>query len=74
MTKLLRLEFVGGPLDGAVRPVPEECETMPLACGAAIHVYARDEVFFGPSARQIMRHYRIIQAWWREDARPNQQS
>ena len=74
MTNFLRLEFIGGPLDGAIRPVHAEWESVSLAAGAVIHVYLRDQVFEGPAVRQIMRHHQIMQAWWREDARPNQQS
>ena len=63
MTEFIRVEFVGGPLDGAIRPVQETCEAMPLAAGAVIHLYVRDEVFDGYSVRQFMRHHHVIQAW-----------
>lgn len=62
MTDLLRLEFLGGPMDGAIRPVPVDCNRMPLAAGAVIHVYLRDEVFDGNAVRPVMRHHQIVQA------------
>jgi hypothetical protein len=71
MADFIRVEFVGGPLDGAFRPIQRECLEVPLAAGAVIHVYVRDEVFEGPFARQIMRHYAAIAAW-RTDARTDQ--
>lgn len=55
-TDVHRMEFIGGPLDGAVRPVPAGCHTMPLAYGVVVHVYGRDEVFTGFSVREVMRH------------------
>jgi hypothetical protein len=61
--EFLRLEFVGGPLDGAIRPVPHDCIEVPLAAGAVIHVYVRDEIIEGYRARQIMRHHQIKDVW-----------
>jgi len=61
----IQLEFVGGPLDGAVRPVLRECIEMPLAAGAVIHVYRKDEVFVGYRVKQIMRHSETVNAWER---------
>jgi hypothetical protein len=61
----LRLEFVGGPLDGAIRPVPHDCIEVPLAAGAVIHVYRRDEVIEGYRVKQIMRHCESVNAWER---------
>jgi hypothetical protein len=66
MKDFVQLEFVGGPLDGAVRPVLRECIEMPLAAGAVIHVYVKDEVIEGYRVRQIMRHHQIVQAWAHE--------
>lgn len=66
MQDFVQLEFVGGPLDGAVRPVLRECAEMPLAAGAVIHVYVKDEVVEGYRVRQIMRHHEIKQAWAHE--------
>jgi hypothetical protein len=59
--ELIRMEFLGGPLDGAVRPVPVGVETMPLADGMVIHLYTRDEVYSGYGVRQVMRHTQILQ-------------
>jgi hypothetical protein len=61
----IQLEFVGGPLDGAVRPVLRECIEIPLAAGAVIHVYRKDEVFVGYRVKQIMRHCETLNAWER---------
>jgi hypothetical protein len=55
-----RLEFIGGPLDGAIRPVINGCETMPLAAGIVIHVYALDFVYEGPRVREVMRHFEVL--------------
>jgi hypothetical protein len=59
----IQIEFVGGPLDGAVRPVLRECIEIPLAAGAVIHVYRKDEVFVGYRVKTIMRHCETINAW-----------
>jgi hypothetical protein len=66
MNDFIRLEFVGGPLDGAVRPVLRECIEMPLAAGAVIHVYRKDEIIEGYRVREIMRHHQIKDAWAHE--------
>jgi len=66
MADFIRIEFVGGPLDGAIRPIHRDCIEMPLAAGAVIHVYVRDEVVEGYRVRQIMRHHQIVQAWAHE--------
>lgn len=60
-TEVDRLEFLGGPLDGAIRPVQRDCHQMPLAAGAVVHIYARDEVYMGFAVREVMRHIRTIQ-------------
>ena len=65
MKDFVQLEFVGGPRDGAVRPVLRECIEMPLAAGAVIHVYRKDEVIEGCRVKQIMRHYETVNAWER---------
>jgi len=65
MKDFVQLEFVGGPLDGAVRPVLRECIEMPLAAGAVIHVYRKDEVTEGCRVKQIMRHCETVNAWER---------
>ena len=66
MNDFIQLEFVGGPLDGAVRPVLRECIEMPLAAGAVIHVYRKDEIIEGYRVREIMRHHQIKDAWAHE--------
>jgi hypothetical protein len=63
MPDFVRLEFVGGPLDGAIRPVLRECIQMPLAAGAVIHIYVKDEVIDGHRVKQIMRHHQIKDVW-----------
>jgi hypothetical protein len=55
-TEFRRIEFIGGPLDGAIRPVPADCLSVPLAYGAVVHLYTRDEVYTGFSVREVMRH------------------
>jgi hypothetical protein len=67
MEDFIRIEFVGGPLDGAIRPIQRECLEVPLAAGAVIHVYVRDEVFEGHLVRPIMRHRLVIPAWRNSD-------
>jgi hypothetical protein len=63
MKDFIQLEFFGGPLDGAIRPVLRECIEMPLAAGAVIHVYVKDEVIDGHRVKQIMRHRLIKDVW-----------
>jgi len=65
MKDFVQLEFVGGPLDGAVRPVLRDCIEVPLAAGAVIHVYRKDEVIEGCRVKQIMRHCETVNAWER---------
>jgi len=38
---------------------------MPLAAGAVIHVYRKDEVIDGHRVKQIMRHSETVNAWER---------
>jgi hypothetical protein len=59
-TNLDRLEFIGGPMDGAIRHVHRDCHRMPLAVGAVVHVYARDEVYMGFAVREVMRHIKTF--------------
>ena len=66
MKDFIQLEFVGGPLDGAIRPVLRECIQMPLAAGAVIHIYVKDEVIDGYRVKQIMRHHQIKDVWAHE--------
>jgi hypothetical protein len=66
MKDFIQLEFVGGPLDGAIRPVLRDCIQMPLAAGAVIHIYVKDEVIDGYRVKQIMRHHQIKDVWAHE--------
>ena len=60
MNDIERLEFLGGPLDGAVRPVLASSPSMALVFGAAIvHVYVRDEVYTGYGFKAVMRHHEV---------------
>lgn len=60
MNDIERLEFLGGPLDGAVRPVLASCPSMALVFGAAVvHVYVRDEVYTGYGSKTVMRHHEV---------------
>lgn len=52
----IQIEFVGGPLDGEIRPIDRGCIEVPLASGAFLHVYRRDEIYIGYAVKQIMRH------------------
>jgi hypothetical protein len=58
--ELIRMEFLGGPLDGAIRPVPVGVETLPLADGMVIHLYTIDEIYTGFGVRPVMRHTQIL--------------
>jgi hypothetical protein len=59
-TDWLTVEFLGGPLDGALRPVQVGVAVYYLANGAVIHAYVVDEIFDGYTMRQVMRHQEII--------------
>jgi len=59
----IRIEFVGGPLDGAIRPIHRGCIEVPLASGAFLHVYRRDEMYVGYAVKEIMRHS-VVKATW----------
>jgi hypothetical protein len=61
-TKWLTIEFLGGPLDGALRPVQVGTAVYYLANGALIHAYIIDEIHEGHCVRQVMRHFEIINA------------
>jgi hypothetical protein len=59
----ITVEFLGGPLDGALRPVQVGVAVYYLANGAVIHAYALDEIHEGHCVRQVMRHFEILNAW-----------
>jgi len=56
----ITVEFLGGPLDGALRPVQVGVAVFYLANGAVIHAYIADEIHEGLGVRQVMRHFEII--------------
>ena len=56
----ITVEFLGGPLDGALRPIQADVAVYYLAHGAVIHAYVVDEIFNGYAMRQVMRHQEII--------------
>ena len=59
-TQWITVEFIGGPLDGALRPVQVGVAVFYLANGAVIHAYVVDEIHDGYCIRQVMRHFEII--------------
>jgi hypothetical protein len=59
-TQWITVEFLGGPLDGALRPVQAGVAVYYLANGAVIHAYIVDEIHDGYCIRQVMRHFEII--------------
>ena len=61
-TAWITVEFLGGPLDGALRPVQVGVAVYYLANGALIHAYVVDEIHEGLGVRQVMRHFEIINA------------
>ena len=56
----LTVEFIGGPLDGALRPVQVGVDVFYLANGLVIHAYVLDEIHEGHYVRQVMRHFEIL--------------
>jgi hypothetical protein len=58
----ITVEFLGGPLDGAFRPVQAGVAVYYLANGLVIHAYIVDEIHEGSYVRQVMRHFEIINA------------
>ena len=56
----ITVEFLGGPLDGALRPVQRTVAVYYLASGAVIHAYALNELWDGQRMRQVMRHLEIV--------------
>ena len=61
-TEWITVEFLGGPLDGAFRPVQAGVAVYYLANGLVIHAYIVDEIHEGHGVRQVMRHFEIINA------------
>jgi hypothetical protein len=59
-TQWITVEFLGGPLDGALRPVQVGAAVYYLANGAVIHAYALDEIHEGYCVRQVMRHFECL--------------
>lgn len=56
----ITVEFLGGPLDGALRPVQLGVDVLHLANGLVIHAYAIDEIHEGYCVRQVMRHLEAL--------------
>lgn len=56
----ITVEFLGGPLDGALRPVQAGVEVFWLANGAVIHAYQLEEIHEGFCVRQVMRHHEVL--------------
>jgi len=56
----ITVEFFGGPLDGALRPVQAGVAVYYLANGAVIHAYTIDEIHEGHSVRPVMRHHEVL--------------
>ena len=56
----ITVEFLGCPLDGALRPVQVGVAVFYLANGAVIHAYALDEIHEGHYVRQVMRHFEVL--------------
>ena len=56
----ITVEFIGGPLDGALRPVQVGVAACYLANGGVIHAYAADEIWDGQRMRQVMRHFECL--------------
>ena len=56
-----KLEFIGGgPFEGRLLPVAQEQHTAAILDGLSIHIYQREEVFDGPSVREIFRWIRQV--------------
>lgn len=55
----ITVEFIGGPLDGALRPVQVGVDVLHLANGLVIHAYVMDEIHEGWCVRQVMRHFEV---------------
>jgi len=54
-------------MDGAVRPIHHDCIEVPLASGAFLHIYRRDEIYVGNAVKQIMRHSVTKTTWEKKD-------
>lgn len=64
-TGWLTVEFIGGPLDGALRPIQTGVDVLHLANGLVIHAYVMDEIHEGWFVRPVMRHFEVLNrsAW-----------
>ena len=56
----ITVEFIGGPLDGALRPVQLGVDIYYLANGLVIHAYVMDEINEGWYVRPVMRHFECL--------------
>jgi hypothetical protein len=55
-----QIEFVGGPMDGAVGDVIDGCDTMTIEHDGISHAYWLCESGEGKDARPVMRHWEAI--------------
>lgn len=56
MTKPKKYEFVRGPVDGAVRPVPKGVGTVVLHTGQAVHFYEARVSFLRSKPKTVFLH------------------
>ena len=55
-----KIEFLGGPWNGARVLIADEQQTAAITDGARVHVYERGEQFNGPKVREVMRHVNVV--------------
>ena len=55
-----RIQFLGGPWDGALVLVHDEQQTVGITDGLRLHIYERGESFEGPKVRQVMRYVNVV--------------
>jgi len=55
-----KIEFVGGPIDGAVGAVIDGCETLTIEHDGITHAYFLCSAGEGEKARPVMRHWEAI--------------
>lgn len=58
--KILLVEFLGGPHDGAYLPVAAGTETIVIRDGHQLHRYDISEVYEGPKVRPVYRQTQVI--------------
>lgn len=55
-----KVEFLGGPWDGARVMVADDQETAAITDGHTVHLYERGELIDGHKVRQVFRHVRTV--------------